>query len=224
MAGVAVAFGTAIPMGFVLRDRYPSIPDFAFGALVAGMLTAVAFGVTRLIAGPRLWAAPPPDAEREERLQQYRQESSRRSATYAEQRRQRVAELLADPAKFRYAALVERGEHWSDEQIAYQEDPMATATCRHLAPIERAMRSAGIVPKWMAPLRVTADCCVDETGLRNRMALAESVRYTEGYRPERDDHDNPWAGLSCSRCGSAIGLAHPEWPCALTRWFPAKPH
>ncbi len=85
------------------------------------------------------------------------------------------------------------------------------------------MRSAGIVPKWIAPQHVMADCCVDEIGLRNRFTLPQSVRYAEGYQPERDDHDNPWASLSCSQCGSAIGLVHSEWPRPSTRWFPAQP-
>ena len=118
---------------------------------------------------------------------------------------------------------MERGEEWSDEQIAYHEDANLTSTCPHLQPVERAMRQAGIVPKLIAPLnKVKADCCINEPELSSRFPRAASVRYTEGYRPERHYEDNPCARLTCSQCGSTIELVHPEWPRDNTKWFHAK--
>lgn len=52
-----------------------------------------------------------------------------------------------NPNKRKYVLLIERGQWWTDEQIAYQENQSATARCVHLQPVERAMRSAGIVPR-----------------------------------------------------------------------------
>jgi hypothetical protein len=47
----------------------------------------------------------------------------------------------------KYVDLVERGEEWSDEQIACHEDANATATCSHLQSIEHAVRLADVEPK-----------------------------------------------------------------------------
>lgn len=158
--------------------------------------------------------------------------AAQRTELWKEEKRVRVAELLADPAKHKYAALVERGEQWYDEQIAYFEDPDRTATCPHLRPIEHAMRLAGVAPKvivkrWLPnygrSMNIKADCCINEPELRRQFAVAESVHYQEGYSPERHPQDNPWAKLSCSLCDSYMDLVHSEWPRKDTRWFPAKP-
>jgi hypothetical protein len=94
------------------------------------------------------------------------------------------------------------------------------------------MRLAGVetgllTRPWLeipAPtLSVRADCCINEPELKSRFTLPESVRYEEGYQPERHYQDNPWAKLSGSQCGSAIDLVHSEWPRATIQWFPTKP-
>lgn len=59
----------------------------------------------------------------------------------------RVAALSADPVKAKYIDRVKGGEHITDAQIAYWEDPNAVHTCEHLQPLERALRNAGIQPK-----------------------------------------------------------------------------
>jgi len=228
MAAVAAAFASALTLGFAIRPRVPAIPDRVFGAVLAVVLVAIAAAAVRLLAGPfartrRVQAARPHDPERDERGRKIKEETGRQMAALRERKRLRIAELMADPAKRKYVALVERGERWSDEQIAYHEDPGMTASCPHLQPIERGMRMAGIVLKLLAPLKLMTDCCIYEAGLRERFPLSEPVRYLEGYDVERHDQDNPWARLECSECGSTIGLVHPEWPRPTTKWFPRKP-
>jgi len=144
----------------------------------------------------------------------------------------RIAELSADPAKRKYAVLMERGCYWSDSQIAYEENPELTATCPHLETIERDIRRSGIrthlfTESWeksFAPLpHIQAACRIFGVELLRRYALAGSVDYREGYQPERHESDNPWAQLACQACQSRIDLVHPEWPREDTRWFPAPP-
>src|ERR1700730_2474129 len=98
---------------------------------------------------PVRYPKAPPDPGREERMKKLREEGERAMVEIRERRRIRIAQLLADPAKAKYAPLVERGQEWSDEQIAYNEDPNLTGTCPHLQPTEHAMRMAGIVPRLL---------------------------------------------------------------------------
>ena len=185
------------------------------GALLA--LLCVKFGSRRPTTGPlkRIRAAAKVEAD-----------------AYRERRRLRIAELSADPAKRKYAELMERGGYWSDSQIAYEENREITATCRHLAGIEHDMRLAGIKTllftegwqKSFAPMpHIQADCRINGEELIRRYTLADSVNYREGYQPERHESDNPWAQLTCKACQSRIDLVHPEWPRAGTPWFPAPP-
>jgi hypothetical protein len=124
-----------------------------------------------------------------------------------------------------------RGGYWTNVQIAYHENPNATATCIHLQPIEHAIRLTGVEPylftnAWepdaAALPHIRVDCRINESELKRQFILPESVSYQEGYQPERSEHDNPWATLSCGACQSAIDLVHPEWPHAETKWFPAE--
>jgi len=247
--GVALAFFIVLKYGFRVRAMVPDISDGVFGTMAALTLFGIAFGFARLVLGRKLWqmetvirsvpgpgapnAGPPKplDPQRAKAIQKLKDDAVRQSAVLKEQKRLRVAELLADPAKRKYAALVEKGQPWSDEQIAYHEDPNKTATCRRLRHIESAMRMAGIVPRLivkplLAPapsMNIKADCCINELELKRRFPVPESVRYQEGYSPERYYQDNPWATLSCSLCGSSMELVHSEWPRKDTRWFPSKP-
>lgn len=222
MVAVALAFCTVLPFGLRFRNNFPGISDNGFAAMMAFALAAISFGVMRLLLGRGFGPAAGKRLNRvdRQRLQQIKEKSARDVAAWREQKRLRVAELLADPNKRPYAALVERGEEWSDEQIAYHEHPNRTATCPHLQPVERAIRQAGIVPKLLKPLAVRADCCIRNAELRRYFTLPESVRYEEGYSPERYYQDNPWARLTCYACGSTIDLVHSEWPRPTTTWFP----
>ncbi|MEO7650968.1 MAG: hypothetical protein ABIZ80_10915 [Bryobacteraceae bacterium] len=247
MVAVGSAFIIVLSLAFVIHDYYPRTPDQVFGAIVAVVLVATAFGIFRVLSGLPLCGGPrgtgywhgggsPPvrrfDPEREARIQKIRDEAARTTVALRERTRLRIAELRADSARRKYAELVERGEEWSDEQIAYREDRNVTGTCPHLEAIERGMRVAGVAAKlhtewWRKEsgplLKVKADCCVHESALRSQFALAESVRYAEGYQPERHHEDNPWAQLTCSACDSTIELVHSEWPRPATKWFPFKP-
>jgi hypothetical protein len=165
-----------------------------------------------------------------EAIRQIKLQAARDQEEMREHHRRRIAELKADPdpARRKYAKLVERGGQWSDAQIAYNDDPERTGTCPHLAPLELAMRRAGIrthlrIFSWKDDvtrlLQVRADCCVNAAALN----LAPPVSYQEGYQPERHPEDNPWAKLSCDECRSSIELTHSEWSRGTLPWFPSRP-
>lgn len=172
-----------------------------------------------------------PGADREARFQQLREATAREVAAFRERKRLRIEQLRADPAKEKYVVLVERGQDWSDDQIAYHEDVHRTATCVHLQAIESAMRLSGIVPKllvaWQENYKslpqIKANCCIHIAELQRQFPLAESVRYTEDYAPERYHQDNPWAELRCTACNSIIHLEHSAHPLLTTKWFPPTP-
>ena len=71
-----------------------------------------------------------------------RRRMKREREAWEAERRARIAKLSADPALRPYAQRIEAGEAWNDDQIAYDRNPQALATCRHLAPIERAVDEA----------------------------------------------------------------------------------
>lgn len=86
---------------------------------------------------------------------------------WADRKRTRIAELRLDPHKARYIPFVERGRIISDDEIAYLEDPSATRACPHLAPVELALRQAGIETDWWPASRsVRATCVIDLPRLR----------------------------------------------------------
>jgi hypothetical protein len=118
----------------------------------------------------------------------------------------RIAQLRADPVRARFAALIEAGDYWTDDAIAYALDANATATCEHLVAIERAMRAEGIVVKpAYLPAVVEARCDIDEARLQAEFRPADSVsfsRFIEAY--ERSVEDPPNAALRCSACKSGI--------------------
>jgi hypothetical protein len=226
IVGVAVAFAVVVPLGFFMHHDFPWIPEGFLGAMLALMLPCLAFGVFRTLRPQEF------GPQRRKRHSGVDKEGERSRTAFREAKRLRIAELNADPSRRKYAALMERGGWWTDEQIAYLENPNATATCAHLGAIEHAMRAAGIVPRLLpevpqpgfGPLpRVRADCRIHEPELLRRFAVAGSVRHLTGFYPERAEFDNPWAELSCSACGSAIELVHPQHPRPTTVWFPFAP-
>jgi hypothetical protein len=225
MFAVLASFAASLGLGFLLRHLYPTLSDRLLGVIVVCDWAAMAFGILFFLSP---WQRP-----RRRRINRaFARDAKRRTETFAEQKRKRIAELTADPHKHQYIPLMERGEWWTNEQIAYREDPRATATCVHLRKIEQAMRAAGVVPRLLtessdrefAPLpNVTADCRVNEAELKRQFTLAKSVQYTSGYLAERNQWDNPWAELACTACQSSIQLVHHEWPWPTTIWFPAEP-
>jgi hypothetical protein len=260
MIAVATAFAIVLKLGPIVHQKYPALPDLTLGAILAGAIACVAFGILYLL----LWALELTGLRQREvggeilgeetfgsyvsyrkvkrriaklaaypelqaRRQAAKEQSLAQAADYRKAQRLRIAELAADPARRKYAVLMERGGWWTDEQIVYHENPDTTATCPHLQPIEHAMRLAGIELRRLAepwnpvPLaKVRADCCINEPALKQRFPFHESVRYTTGYQPERHPEDNPWAELACATCTSTIELVHPEWPRPTTKWFPEE--
>lgn len=140
------------------------------------------------------------------------------------ERRRRLATLAADPVRRRYAALIEAGEWWSDAQIAYDLDPDRTVTCPHLAPIEHAMRVAGVRVRCAIGSRAMADCRVDLPTLARAMPVPREIVYSNDmYAGGRGAEDPPSSGLLCNACRSAITLVAPREAKPETRWFPHAP-
>lgn len=141
-----------------------------------------------------------------------RRDAKARLAANVEARRLRVAELAADPKRARYAQLVERGEDWSDENIAYYESPDRTITCSHLEMIEGAMRSGGIQAYRYRETDVSAKCRIDYDALQRQFSIIPPVRYAEFLAGDAKDHELPMAFLICDEHKSMIHTIHPDEP------------
>jgi hypothetical protein len=123
-------------------------------------------------------------------------------------------------------------ERRSAEEIAYDANSDAVASCAHLQPIERAMRKAGIqLHLYHASdyVMVKANCRINEAGLKRVFALDDSIYYWEQYQPERSQWDNPRGDIFCKQClripGSRpdINVLHPDECHPDTPWFPSPP-
>ena len=55
-------------------------------------------------------------------------------ARVAEEKRQRLAAMAADPVRRRYVERIERGEHWHDEDITFNEHPPRRASANTCGP------------------------------------------------------------------------------------------
>ena len=216
LVAVVAAFVIVITFGPALHESFPAIPQTVLGAFLGCVCVLVAFLIAGLLLG---WRIPPYFAN-VARRRRAKEHANRQYSAFEEAKRARMAELATDPKRIKYVPNVERGESWSDEQIAYQENPDANATCVHLRSIERAMRSADIALRLEADAKVQANCCIHPQELSNVFPLPVSVRYDTGYYPERCETDNPWARLSCKECRSTIDLIHPEAAKSRTPWFP----
>ncbi len=122
----------------------------------------------------------------------------------------RAAELSADPARARYATLVERGEDWSDAQIYYYETVGMSVTCVHLDLVERAMRAAGVEVRLVKDTDVSARCCIDFEALKRLFNLYSSVSYAEFYLGNPDEHERPAAFLVCGAHNCTIHTRHSD--------------
>jgi len=121
----------------------------------------------------------------------------------------------------------------SAEEIVYDANPTAVASCVHLQPIERAMRMAGVdVHIYQASenlVMVKAACRINEAELKRVFALSESIYYAERYQPERSQWDNPRADIFCADClkiegaRSDINVLHGDECRDDTPWFPSPP-
>lgn len=105
---------------------------------------------------------------------------------------------------------------------AYESDPDATACCEHLAPIERAMRRAGLRVQSGRKGSAGAPCCIDMEALRRQFVVPASVDYKESYSRDRSAEDPPHAFLYCSECESQLWLVHVREARPDTPTFPAQ--
>lgn len=216
MAGVGAGFFFVIKIGFIIHhEPQPAVFENAtLTATAALILFACAVMATLLLiqSGEKAMTK----AQMRKKMEEVLSEQTR--ARY-----RRAAELAADPKRARYAPLVERGETWTDEHIAYDEDPDKTVTCDHLCPIERALRVAGVDVRFYQNTDVVAQCRIDFPALQRIFNTAPPVRYAEFYAGERDADDFPTAFLICDIHKSMIHTLHPEQAGAKkTPWFPTS--
>jgi hypothetical protein len=120
-----------------------------------------------------------------------------------------LARIAVDPQRQRYYAMIQAGDvFWTPDRVEYDLDPHATACCKHLAPIEREMRAAGIDVKLSGREYVIADCRIDAQRLKQRFRFMEPAAYQEFMMCDRGA-DDPVAQLICD-CRSAITVLHPQ--------------
>ena len=129
-------------------------------------------------------------------------------ARVAAEKRQRLAGMAADPLRRKYVERIARGEYWSDEEIAFNDDPAATGVCVHLRPIEQLMREQQIDIKPVYPLRIRANCLVDPVKLGIRPPPVVGVAYLHVHMPDRSMLDPRSAMIMCSICSSCIEVVH----------------
>jgi membrane protein implicated in regulation of membrane protease activity len=214
MVGIAIVLAIALAIALALAAARWAVSATSWGSASgsSGMLPTV--GSVALLLG--LLAAATGAARRFLHRRTLRQSRATRTAEF----NSRVAELRRDPATCRYASLIEVGEAWSDEQIAYDRDPSALATCIHLQAIERVMRERGIALRLRRGLNVEAECRVAPSRLERRCRPSPSVIYTEYYESDGLERGEPVAALCCPECQSRIALVHPDRAAVDTTWFP----
>ena len=105
---------------------------------------------------------------------------------------------------------------------AYESDPHAIACCEHLAPIESAMRRAGLRVQPGGQGSAGVNCCIDMDALARQFTVPESVQYHELYSPDRSGLDPPHATLYCTACQSRLWLVHVREARPGTPTFPAS--
>ncbi len=87
---------------------------------------------------------------------------------------------------------------------AYEADPAATCTCRHLAPIERASREAGVRLTPVGDREALILDPVFRPSLERLIDPGSPVRCIEVPAPERALRDPPKRMLHCAECRSSL--------------------
>lgn len=213
-AGVASGFWVVIALGFRLHDQ-PAPAGLDQGLIPAALvlITTVSLGL-RAIWRRRGWRVPVLSARRDAREQ----------AEAMAKRQAWLATMAADPRRQRYAAMVEAGDNfWTPERVEYDLDPHATVCCEHLAPIESAMRAAGLKVQLAGPGTVGAECVVDPEALARKFSLPEGIGYQEWYSPDRSGDDPPHALLLCPPHYSRMWVVHAREASPGTPTFPSAP-
>ena len=212
MAGVAAGFVVMLWAGFTLHhDAMPLVIEQYHLPAIIIFAAAIAYALYRLTHGARRYG----------QRQSARRAARRSHADWREEQRLRLIEMRNDPILSAYAERIERGESWSDAQIAYDLEPAGSATCAHLAPVEQAMRRAGIAVKLQLGHIVHATCVIDEAALRARFAIEPPAWY--GIIPDYDRsyEDPPSAALGCTEHGAMIYVIEPRQAPPGSPVFPA---
>lgn len=136
------------------------------------------------------------------------------------EKRARMREMAKDPVRRKYIERLERGEYWSDEQIAFNEIEVAASVCEHLLPIEQKMRDQKIDLRYLFGMRINANCLVDPEKLGIPRAPADGVMYVDVLIPDRSMLDPRSAWIACSVCDSVINVVHADSATPSTPWFP----
>jgi hypothetical protein len=201
MSGVGAAFWVFIAIGFWWHHQTPPAAiRSGFSIAVVVFVAAIAFGVWQ-IRMRRGHLAP---------SFSYPPRRLKPSAEMA-QRQAWLSSLANDPLRQRYWQMIQAGESfWTLARVEYDLDPHATTCCRHLAPIESAMRAAGIRVRLSAVGIADAWCRVEMAALGKRFDLSEKVLYLEPQAYDRSVEDPPQAYLQCSICDSRLRVAHPS--------------
>jgi len=213
-AGVGAGFWVVIALGFRLHDQ-PAPGGLDAGLLPAAivLIVAVAMGVRRIWRN-RVTGLPSISIGRIVR-------TSREQSRAMTERKAWLAAVAADPQRRRYAALIEAGDvFWSPDRVEYDLDPTATTCCEHLAPLESAMRRAGLQVRLDAAGSARAECRIDVPALAEHFILPKSVKYEEVAAYDRSLEDPPQARLFCSACQSRIWVVHPRVAATTTQSFP----
>jgi hypothetical protein len=221
IAGAGAAMAIALNAAFWAHGDTPPT-ELRLAAYPAVMILAAVLAyivVRRPFAG---WGRPAFSDNPVATARSRRRMRRDREAWRAE-RRARIGMLSADPALRPYAERMAAGESWSDEQIAYDRDPRALATCRHLAPIERALREAGLPMRLHRPPQVRCDCHIDQAALWARFPPGRHLSYVERFLGGRAAEDDPVAYLICDACQASIDVLHPCLGRPSTPRFPAPP-
>lgn len=105
------------------------------------------------------------------------------------------------------------GIRWSGEAVD------AIACCTHLAPVEVAMRRAGIDVRHSGRGSAHAACLVDLSALTlPAVVVAEHL-----VLQERSPCDGHASRLRCTSCGSQLWVLNPAEAPSGAAWFPAPP-
>jgi len=210
-AGVAAGFVVMIGAGFRLNHQTaPAEIDAVFVPALLVLLATITVGA---IAWRR-------SSQRSGLSLQQRARFQRDQEMRVAEHRRRLAVLAADPMRAKYAALIESGQYWTDEQIAYDLDPAARVTCAHLRPIETAMREAGLCVKPSVAAYVNVDAVIDVAEFARRYPDPQ-VAYSEVEYGGRAYEDSPVAQIACTEHRSAIYATHAGEAKPDTPRFPA---
>ena len=213
MAGVAAGFWVVLGLGFRLnRQEAPAALDQGLVPAAAVLLIISGMGVRQAWRRRGTWMRGP---------RTYRVAPSR--SDLRAEREAWLAALAADPRRAQYATMIEAGDvFWTPARIEYDLDADATACCVYLAPIESAMRRAGVPVRLDGASSVSAACRIDPVALAKHFALPACVAYEEPVAYDRSLEDPPQALLRCADCGSRLWVLHESVASPTTSVFPAE--